>query len=183
MVAMGHWRFSPVLLLAIVATVASDLVWFELGRRYGRRVLRAICRVALQPETSAHRAEQFLARYGARALLFAKFVPGMNRTVLPLTGTARIGYSRFLAFDLVGALVWAGAYSSIGYAFSDALGEALRRSKSLGWYFFGGLIALAAVVTGVWLVKEYRRRRSRSAELRVGHVTPHPVKQLLEDQE
>jgi membrane protein DedA with SNARE-associated domain len=180
LVAMGHWRISPVLLLAVLATLASDAVWFELGRRYGRRILRILCRAALQPETSARRAEEFLNRYGANSLLYSKFIPGMNRTVLPLTGTAQIGYPRFLVYDFVGALVWSGAYSAFGYIFSDALAEAVRRSQSLGWYAFGVLLIIIAFLVIAWLVRKYlERERRRGDELRVEHVTPHEVKELL----
>jgi membrane protein DedA with SNARE-associated domain len=139
---MGEWRIVLVLLLAVVATLVSDTVWFELGRRYGRRILRVICRITFQPESFAQRTEKLLERHGARSLLITKFIPGMNRTVLPLTGSAQIGLPRFLAFDFFGALFWAGAYSGLGYIFSDTLEVAVRHAATLSWYA-AALLALA----------------------------------------
>jgi len=145
----GELRFGLVLLLAVVATLISDTVWYELGKRYGARILRFLCRFSMQPDTCMQRAESFLTRHGLKSLLITKFLPGMNRTVLPLTGVYHVSYSRFFVFDLFGAVIWAGAYSGLGFAFSDKFELALRHARSLGIYgavLLAGLIALAIVL-------------------------------------
>ncbi len=172
---MGEWRILLVLLLAITATLASDSVWFALGRRYGQRILRLLCRVALQPESCARRAQDFLARHGVRSLLISKFIPGMNRTLLPLTGTTRVGYSRFVAYDFFGALIWAGAYSGCGYIFSDALEEAVRRSSKLGWYA-GALLAVVIIISYLAWKYVVRTESLLQEAVMVEDGTPPPVR-------
>lgn len=162
---MGEWRIALVLLLAVIATLAADTVWFELGRRYGSRILRLVCRAALDPDVAARRAEDFLHRHGARSLLISKFIPGMNRTMLPLTGTAQVGYVRFLIFDFFGALIWVGAYSGLGYVFSDTLEQAVQDSAKLGWYAGALLLAIVAVTVIIW--KYVLRRAPAGHELAV----------------
>ncbi len=147
---MGEWRIALVLLLAIAATLAADTVWFELGRRFGSRILRLVCRAALDPDIAVRRAESFLHRHGARSLLVSKFIPGMNRTMLPLTGTAHVGYVRFLIFDFFGALIWAGVYAGVGYVFSDTLEQAVQDTANLGWYLGALLFVIVLVGVIVW---------------------------------
>jgi membrane protein DedA with SNARE-associated domain len=163
LVGLGEWQIVPILSLAVAATLLSDTVWFLLGRYFGRRILRVLCRVTLEPEAYVRRAEGFFARYGARALLFSKFVPGMNRPVLPLIGTARTGFFKFLTFDFFGALTWAGVYASIGYVFSDTLEEAVHAASRLGWYAGMLFVLFVATSYGGWKYLNRRHRLKKEA--------------------
>lgn len=154
----GDMRLSLVLLLAVWATLISDSLWFWLGRRYGHRILNLMCRFAVEPDSCVHRAEHFLLRHGVKSLLFSKFVPGMNRSTLPLTGTARIPYGRFLLWDAGGALLWTGVYAGVGFAFSEEIQEAADKILRIGGeaaIAFFGLLVVGYVVT-----KIVRRRRA-----------------------
>ncbi|MFB3814106.1 MAG: DedA family protein [Terriglobales bacterium] len=152
----GELTFGLVLLLAVVATLISDTVWYELGKRYGARILRLFCRLSLQSDACIQHAETFLMRHGLKSLLITKFLPGMNRTVLPLVGVYHVSYGRFLAFDLFGAAIWAGAYSGLGFAFSDEFERALWHAKSLGIY--GAVLLAAVIVLAIVLFKRAQRQ-------------------------
>ncbi|MFB3917790.1 MAG: DedA family protein [Terriglobales bacterium] len=138
----GELRLGTVLLLAIVATVASDSVWFELGRRYGTRVLVLLCRLTFQSHTLVSRAKRLMHLHGMRSLLITKFIPGMNRTMLPLTGISERSFARFLMFDAVGAAIWATAYLGLGFLLREELESAVRYAKHAGWLL--GTIAVLA---------------------------------------
>lgn len=153
----GEMRLSLIVLLAVAATLASDSLWFWLGRHYGHRILNILCRFSIEPDACARRAELFLLRHGVRSLLVAKFVPGMNRTMLPLTGTARTPFHRFLLWDLSGAILWAGVYAGLGFIFSDELQEAADRLIRIGGFFV--LVGAAALLIAYMLVKLVHRQR------------------------
>jgi membrane protein DedA with SNARE-associated domain len=156
-----------VLLLAVVATLISDSVWFQLGRHHGLRVLTLLCRLAVNPESCQLRAENFMARHGVRSLLVTKFIPGMNRTVLPLTGITGCSYSKFLAFDTVGAALWATSYTGLGYVFSEELERAVRYAARLGWFSAGLAIAAMVGIYGILRYLEGRRAARKRALDRV----------------
>ena len=95
-------------LLAVLACVLADWVWYEAGRRRGDKVLHFIHRLAARdPDAHDRRAKEIFARYGLSASCFAKFVPGLDAVAPPMAGTSRTSRLRFLAFDAVGA----GLYS------------------------------------------------------------------------
>jgi membrane protein DedA with SNARE-associated domain len=156
----GEMRLALILLLAVAATLLSDSLWFWLGRHYGHRILNLMCRFSVEPDTCVHRAEHFMLRHGVKSLLVSKFVPGMNRTTLPLTGTARTPLGRFLLWDAAGSLLWAGVYTGIGFTFSDEIRDAADRILRIG-----GEAAIALVVALILLyftAKLVRRRRALS---------------------
>jgi membrane protein DedA with SNARE-associated domain len=161
----GELRLAKVVVLAVVATLLSDSVWFELGRRHGLYVLKLLCRLAIEPDTCQRRAETFMLRHGVRSLLVAKFIPGMNRTMLPLTGMTRCSYPRFLAFDAVGAALWATGYTGLGYIFSEELERAVRYAAHIGWVAgVAAALALLGVYFAVRLVERQRVARLRKLE-------------------
>src|SRR5580704_13687237 len=103
---------------ATMGAIASDLMWYEIGRRRGVRVLQWLCRISLSPDSCVRRTQVSFTRNGARVLLGAKFVPGLNAMSAPLAGIIRMGWRRFLLFDMTGALLWVGSFTVTGYVFS-----------------------------------------------------------------
>jgi membrane protein DedA with SNARE-associated domain len=151
---MGELKFVSVVALAVLATLMSDTVWFALGRRHGSRMLKLLCRLALQPDSVAHRAQDLVHRHGTRFLLVAKFIPGMNRASLPLTGSSRVSYPRFLAYDFVGATFWVCGYLGLGYVFS----EQLHRLAAVAPTFGALTAAFAILLIAVYVAIRYFKR-------------------------
>ncbi len=98
MAGTGRLSLVVVLVLAGIASLASDVIWYWIGRVGGGRVLSFLCRISLEPDSCVRRTEESFSRQGARSLLFAKFVPGYSTAAPPLAGIVRMGFARFLVF-------------------------------------------------------------------------------------
>jgi membrane protein DedA with SNARE-associated domain len=162
--------------LGICAALLSDMFWYTAGRKRGGKVLSSICRIALEPDSCVRRTEGIFGAYGARALLVTKFIPGLSAVATPLAGTIRMPLSRFVLFDVLGALLWTGAYSLFGYIFSKELDRALDYAGSMGKTLFvflaGGL--------AVYIAWKYSLRRRFLRQLVTARITPEELKQKLE---
>jgi len=130
--ASGKLGLARSLGLAIVACVLADWLWYEAGRCRGDRVLHFIHRLTRDPEFHDRRAKKIFARYGLALLIIAKFVPGLDAVTPPLAGTSRTGRVRFFAFDVLGASLYSGVYSALGYVFSDDLDRAAVYASKVG---------------------------------------------------
>ena len=140
--------------LVILPALATDLAWYELGRRRGARVLARLCQLSLEPDSCLRRAESIFARHGVRALLAAKFVPGLTTVMPPLAGVFAVSRVRFALYDLAGVLLWAGTWLALGYSFSDAIVLIAARVTALGRLL--GLVLVTALAAYL-LVKHGRR--------------------------
>ena len=61
------------------------------------------------------RTHAFFERYGGRAIVLAQFVPFV-RTYIPVAaGVGKMPYSRFVRFNIIGALVWGVGVTMLGY--------------------------------------------------------------------
>src|SRR5437016_1342530 len=120
---IGSANLTVAIGLAAGASLIADVFWYSLGRRRGHRTLAWLCALSLEPDSCVRRTETvFLAR-GAGALLFAKFLPGLNAVAAALAGIFGFGTSRFL--------LYAGA--AVPYAIPGALrvaAEDIERRQS-----------------------------------------------------
>lgn len=172
----GQFHFAIALPLAVSAAVLTDMFWYEIGRRRGSRVLRFLCRIALEPDSCVRRTEGIFARHGARSLLIAKFIPGLNTVAPPLAGIFRMRLSQFLLFDGVGAVLWAGGFMGVGYLFSDELERVAASALRLGSWL--GLVLVAALAA--YILWKYVQRQRLLRQLRIARISPEELKQKLD---
>jgi membrane protein DedA with SNARE-associated domain/rhodanese-related sulfurtransferase len=174
----GTHRINPVgvLALAITAAISADVIWYELGRRKGIRVLQFLCKISLEPDSCVRRTENVFARNGAKSLLIAKFVPGLNTAAQPLAGIFRMKFSRFLLFDALGATLYVGTFFGLGYIFKTELERVAGAALQLGV----SLVTLVVATLLSYLGYKYYRRQKFIRQLRIDRITPEELKTKLD---
>ena len=166
--ATGHLNVWLAAVCAVAGSVMGDLIWYEIGRLGGHRVLRRLCQLSLEPDTCVRRAEDTVARRGASALLIAKVVPGFNGIGQPLAGAIGMPRLRFILCDTLGAVLWTGLYIGLGYALRDQLAEVAGFASRLG----GWAITLAVGVFAMYLGIKIIRRQLFLRQLRIARISP-----------
>ncbi len=174
--ALGRFSAATAILLAVVACLIGDSVWYQLGRRRGISVLAWLCRISLEPDSCVRRTEDGFARYGPRVLLVAKFVPGLNTVAPPLSGVVGMERRRFLAWDTAGALVWSGSYIGLGYLFSSQLERVAIWLSRLGT----GAGVVVGGALGAYVAWKYLQRRRLIRSFRMARITPSELDRKLE---
>lgn len=144
---------------AVLAALAADQVWFELGRRRGRRVLNWLCRISLEPTSCVRRTEEFFARHGVRSLVVAKFIPGLSTIAPPLAGIVGLRVPQYLLFNGLGTILWVGSGIGLGYVFSDQLERTVSVTAHVGPTV--GLVLLGGVIGYVIYKALHRYRMER----------------------
>ena len=173
---LGNFSFAAALAVALCAAVASDLMWFRLGRVRGHSILNLLCRISLEPDSCVSNIQTVFRRFGPLALLFSKFVPGLNTAAAPMAGLTRMPLLKFLAADVAGAIVWSGSALSVGYLFRDQLEDVAEHAGRMGSWL---LLVLIILLAGYIAWKYYQRQRF-IRELRIDRVTPEEVMKMIE---
>ena len=171
----GKISSTHVLLAALAASLIADYVWFLLGRFYGYKILRVLCRISLSPDSCVRDTEATFEKWGLKSLTIAKFIPGFSTVAPPLAGATGASSLAFLAYDAVGALLWAGAAVAGGRAFHRAIDRVLRALENLGWW---AVVFIASAIALVILVKYVQRRRFYH-QLRMARVTADELRTML----
>jgi len=156
--AYGHLHFYLVVGVAFVSMIIGDIILYFLGRVSGWALLGILCRLSANPETCILRSAEYFYRRGKLTLLFAKFIPGINTMSPPLAGSMKMRLGDFLQFDALGAIFYIGAYSTVGYIFSDILRDMTRglRSASADAEIVFGVGLAVYVVYRIYIYRKYR---------------------------
>jgi len=116
--AAGGMDIVTVMCVLVAAALTGDNVNYWIGRWAGPKVFRAE-RSPWFSRKYLERTHAFYERHGGKAIIIARFVP-IVRTYVPfVAGIGTMSYARFLAFSVVGALVWVVSLCLAGYWFGN----------------------------------------------------------------
>ncbi|MDO4773563.1 MAG: VTT domain-containing protein [Candidatus Saccharibacteria bacterium] len=109
--------------LLIIAAIAGDTVGYTFGHKVGRKLFerensRFFKKKYLQ------QAEKFYEKHGSLTVVLARFVP-IVRTFAPIVaGASKMHYRTFVAYNIIGGIVWATIFTYLGFFAGKALTEA-----------------------------------------------------------
>jgi membrane-associated protein len=148
----SHVSLTLICAVVVAAAILGDSVGYEIGARYGTRLLSL--RVLRRRRQRIDAARAILAGRGGLAVFLGRFVAFL-RAVMPfLAGTSHMRYRRFLAFNAAGGLVWGTGAVLVGYLAGNSYAAI---EKTFGRV--AGLVVAAIVVIGlvVWSIRGRRR--------------------------
>ena len=151
----GHLALPLVMLSGFVGAFISDNSVYWIGRIGGRPLIYRILKVRLLNflvhEKSLDRVERYFDAHGGKTVFVGRFGPGL-RSMTPLfAGVTRMKYYRFLPYNLAAGIVWAVAYSLVGYVFGQYWDELLAVARSLGY----GVIAVVALLFLAYFLRRW----------------------------
>jgi hypothetical protein len=141
--------------------MVGDIILFVLGRYMGWALLGVICKVSANPETCILRSAESFYKRGKVTLLIAKFIPGVNSMAPPLAGSMKMRPQQFLQLDFAGALLYVGAYTALGFVFSNFLATMTRGFQAASHVLSEVLLiaALAYIAYKVWYYAKHKPDR------------------------
>jgi membrane protein DedA with SNARE-associated domain/rhodanese-related sulfurtransferase len=160
---------------AMAATLGADILWYSLGRAHGTRVLGALLRFSLDPDHLIRRAKERFTAHRARYLILAKFLPGVNPLAAGLAGAVPVRPANFLLYAALGALLWAGAWITLGYLSANIIALLATWAAPFGRLL--AIVVVAALV--VYLAIKYVRRRRFLRHLGRVRITPEELARRL----
>jgi membrane protein DedA with SNARE-associated domain/rhodanese-related sulfurtransferase len=174
--AQGGAPFAAILAAAICACLIADLGWYLAGQRLGSRVLRAMCRLSLEPDSCVSDTERMFTRFGTRVLTFAKFVPGLGAVSTAMSGVVGAPLGYFVLYDVIGATLWAAAGIALGVIFHDAVDSVFAELATLGR--IGAFVILG--IFAAFLGLKWWRRHQFFQELRMSRISVEELARLRE---
>jgi membrane-associated protein len=137
----------------LVAAVVGDQVGYTIGLRLGRPY---VARRGPRVQLGVAKAEEFYARYGWFAVVAARWIPWVRTFVPFVAGVAKMPRSRFLAANIVGAVIWGPGLIVLGYW-----------AAQIPWLQDAAIVVAVVVVAvsmlaGVWAWWRERRLGSQS---------------------
>jgi len=157
----GQAALPLVMLSGFAGALVSDNSVYWIGRIGGRPLIDRILKIRLLQllinEKSLEKVERYFESHGGKTVFVGRFGPGL-RSMTPLfAGVTRMGYFRFVPYNVAAAFVWAVVYSLIGYVFGQYWSELLAVARSFG---FSVVALVVLVVLALVLRRRYRRKKT-----------------------
>jgi membrane protein DedA with SNARE-associated domain len=153
-------------LLAFLAAVMGDNIGFAIGRLGGRRLVERFGRYILLTPERLDKATGFFERRGAGIIIVARFIEGLRQANGIIAGTTGMHWARFLAFNAIGAALWVGMWTSIGYFSGDHITSIYNAVTRYSVYF--------GIAVGVVLIAYIARRAQKARADRAGRTGSDP---------
>ena len=154
---------SAPLWLVVVLLVAAAILGNECGYMIGAKSGPAVFR---RPDSRFFRKEYvdraytFFARYGGQAIVLGRFIPVIRTFITVMAGVARMPHRTYLTYNVIGAVLWAGGVTVLGYF----LGKIAFVRDHIELILLA-IVVVSVIPVAVELLRSRRRgRRARTAE-------------------
>lgn len=153
----------PVNIWVLIAMlVVSGFVGNQLGYYIGYKAGPAIFNKPdsrLFKKQHVDSAHAFFERHGGKALILARFVPIVRTFVPVIVGVAKMDMRKFLLFNAIGAIAWAGGVTYLGYV----LGNNFPWVQNNLDIIFLAIVAVSVIPIGIEFLKAISKRRKKNA--------------------
>jgi membrane-associated protein len=152
------YRHSVALLVmasvVVAAAIVGDSVGYEVGRRFGHRILAM--KIFEKHQSAIDTGKERLLKLGGRAVFLGRFTAFLRAVMPGMAGTVGLPYRKFLIWNAAGGLVWGAGFTFLGYLAGAGYTKLEQYASVMSWTVLGLVVAVVAV----WII---RRRRSRDA--------------------
>jgi membrane-associated protein len=131
---------------AIIGSVIGDHVPYAAGYYVGPRLLQFYCWITLGSELCVTRTLAYFQRFGAAAVAMGRFSTTVRLLAAALSGCGHISYLRFLVCDIIGTVVYAVLWTSIGYLVGGQALALLQRYGATKYLVLAIPVALVSIV-------------------------------------
>ncbi len=140
---LGHLNIFLVFLVGFVGAVIGDNIGFAIGEYGGHPLVERFGRyVFLTPERIG-KAEKFFNKHGGKVVVIARFVEGLRQANGIIAGLSEMKWLKFITFNAIGAALWVGLWSAVGYYGGNHI-EAFLRYQA--YFSIAALVGLLGYV-------------------------------------
>jgi membrane protein DedA with SNARE-associated domain len=150
----GTIKFPILVGVAILACALGDNIGYWLGSTGGRTLLVRYQKFFRISQTTLDRGEATFAKYGAITVFIARFVFGLRVIAGPLAGVLKMPWRRFVIFNVLGAIAWVTAITTVGALFGRHWDQVMEKLGEVN----GAILAVVVIAVLAW----WRFRRHRS---------------------
>lgn len=156
----GLLRFPLVVISVALGGMIGDQLLYLLGRRYGMKILRRFSR----HRDKIHQAQTLIRRHPYLFVIGSRFMYGFRIVGPLLIGTSHLRPKIFLPLNILGAIVWALLFTTLGYVGGEVIGPWLHQFDQHVKRWIWLVIAIALVACLRWWFRRRRKKRQNSTK-------------------
>ncbi|EAP8324968.1 DedA family protein [Salmonella enterica] len=153
----GLLKFPLVAAAVTLGGMMGDQLLYLLGRCYGGKILRRFPRY----HTKIRRAQKMIQRHPYLFVIGTRFMYGFRVVGPLLIGASRLPPKIFLPLNIVGALIWALLFTTLGYLGGEVIAPWLHDLDQHLRHGVWLILAIVLVVGVRWWLKRRGKAEAR----------------------
>jgi membrane-associated protein len=137
----GHAALPVAILAGIPALIAFDWAYWWAGRRWGAGAMRMLSGSHPKAARRSDRVQRLMQRFGPAAVVLAYVLPVPTALVDAAAGWSGMSLAVFLVCDVLGALLWTGLLTGLGYGLGQPAVDVVHHISHYSLYFTIAIVA------------------------------------------
>jgi len=157
-------------LLLVLAAILGNVTGYWIGYKAGPSLFN-------KPDSKLFRKEyvdkthEFFEKYGARAIILARFVPIVRTFITAVAGIGRMDFGRYFIFSAIGAVLWAAGVTIAGYFLGNI--EFVKKNIEL---ILVGVVLLSVIPI---VIEWWRHKRTNAPGAEIGTQDGGPDRDII----
>jgi membrane protein DedA with SNARE-associated domain len=102
----GSMSVTSAILVATIACILGDTVWFEIASAKGTVVMRWLCKLSLEPDSCVRKSQLQFDKRAHWFILTSKFLPGISHIAPAAAGATLYPRGDFFLLNAAGSALW-----------------------------------------------------------------------------
>ncbi|QFP75658.1 DedA family protein [Deinococcus sp. AJ005] len=153
--AGGKLNLAGVMAAVVVGAFLGNTAGYFIGQRFGPAVFSNQNSRFFKPEYVSQ-AQTFFVKYGALAVILARFVPIVRTLVPTLAGVSRMPFALYTLYNIIGAVLWGVGLTALAYYLGQLIPD-------LDKYILL-IVAVVLVVSVIPIVLKFLQARKRAVK-------------------
>jgi membrane protein DedA with SNARE-associated domain len=153
--AQGKLSFTGVVLAGVLGSYLGSAITYWASRLIGRPLIVKYGRFVLLSPKKLEQAEQWLARYEAGGVFFARLLPVVRHLISIPAGIVRMNFGLFSLMTIAGSALWCWILAYLGDKAYRIEPELLTSPDALVRFIHGqsrGILLVVALFAGLYML-------------------------------
>src|SRR2546423_8864813 len=161
--AQGNLSFTGVVVAGVLGSYLGSAITYWASRLVGRPLIVKYGRFVLVSQKKLEQAEQWLARYEAGGVFFARLLPVVRHLISIPAGIVRMNFGVFSLVTIIGSGIWCWVLAYLGHKAYQAQPDLVSNPEAMVHFIKGQslwIVVLVIAFTVLYLVTVRLMRRA-----------------------
>lgn len=154
--SVGVFNILIIYFFSVFADLASDIILYFIGRKYGMTFVRKIGKYIGISENMVKTVSKYLEKHGGKIIILIKATTGLCQVTWVAAGTVKYDFKKFLKYTFLGGMLWSTFLVLMGYFYGYLWKEIAGYIRNAGIMIF---ILAAVTVIALNQARRYQEKK------------------------
>lgn len=157
LVASGRFTFAGVIAFSTMGSIVGSTISYYIGSKGGRPLITKYGKYLLLNNEHLEMTEKFFTKHGDITIFISRMLPVVRHLISIPAGMGKMNIYRFLIYTIIGAAIWNGFLTWVGFVLKNNWDEILKYTSIIDIVIVA-VLCIVVLFTFYKLYKSYRNK-------------------------